>query len=1042
MGTQDGTVSGAYHIFPDPVTTPPGGLPFSNIGPAVSAGSNSGLIEVVLLAEGFTSSQSSLFLDKCIAFTNWLQKTPWFDVLGKTIRVCAVNVQSNESGMDDFRDGANITRDTYFDCAMGDWWQSDPDMISYNSGLAANLCNQYFPSWRAAIILVNSRQGRANANSPYAVVNVRTEDNDDGIAVDKSGDGNERWMNVILHELGHALFGLADEYNSWLGCGEDTDRDQVGWGLEPFEVNVTRESNLNNVKWKHLIKPGAAVAQWNQCEDCPDYENPFANDDDFPDDSISIFEGAQYYHCGLYRPAYQCRMRASRHRHFCLVCMSAIFEELRPLLPSSAAVTAEPKILRRLQACVGQDDALKHHFRIANLGNAFVNIRLQASHPAVELTPVGATPLLPGQFLDCTATLTQQNSVIPETAVTIDIVDDNDNANLFSLPVDISVCTPQFRRHIMGGVRVNESTNRYELDFGRVVSGHTTHNKIRIVNLRTCCSEQLEATVSITNLPNPALSIPAGQVNPLILPAAARSGDQPDGSIWVSFFADASLSTGSFSDTITVSYNGGGSDTIDVKAEVVPQLPIDVMLAVDRSGSMSQQTVSNGPTRIEAVIDAIDQFVHLIRDDDSIGLLRFNQNAVNQDILVGLDTAGPIGGSGARQQVLDSLDPADSDLLLPSGGTSLGQGGLLSIQLLNNAATSRRATIMLTDGEGNQPPSAQQAVAAAISTDPQQWFYIIAIETDEISEELTQVNRMDPRQDSDGNVIGPAAQVLVTGTLAADREFILHKFYTQILADETGQAFVVDPVYDLAAGQSVMIEFAFAEVDYGADIIVVAHPSDKYLILSLVSPDGEEFRFNLGDSTDSSGNVRRIQGESGKWKGFRCRFPVKPNSTYAGYWKLLIHNHESSSDMRATLMVTADSDLRLDGWASQKATSPGVPIDITLKPTLFDRPVALNEPVRMTVTKPDETRQTIYLARQPDGTYFARYRQTDALGHYHFNASVSAKSSSGINLTRERHLTGFIAKTRIKKGKFPKRPIAKPLRHWKRLDIRDFLDAF
>lgn len=1041
MGTQDGTIAGAYYIFPDPDSPPSDGLPFSNIGPALAQDSNSGLVEIVLLAEGFTSSQSSLFLDKCIAFTNWLQKVPWFDVLGPTIRVCCVNVSSTQSGMDDFRDGANITRATYFDCAMGDWWQSDPNMISYNGGLASDVSNQYFPSWRTAIILVNSTQGRANARSPVAVVPVRTQDDDDGIAVDTSGEGNEKWMNTILHELGHSLFGLADEYNVWLGCGVDTDRDEVGWGLEPFEPNVTRESNLSNVKWNSYIKPGSPVALWGQCEDCPDYDNPFANDDDFPDDSISLFEGAQYFHCGLFRPAYQCRMRSSRHPHFCQVCLSTIFQELRSLLPSSATITAEPKTLPALQACVGQDDSLLRHFRIANLGRNTATVRIEADHSEIQTTPVGLITLVPGQFLDCSAKLSLQTAVIATTPANINIINNADDSIMFNVQVDMAVCNPRARMRLRGGVVWNSSASRLELDFGRIVSGHTSFQEVRIINRRTCCSEPLQATVTITNLPSVALSIPAGQINPVNLFAAPRTGEQPSASVWVSFTADASLSAGSFNETITVTDASGNSETIEVLAEIVPQLPIDVMLAVDRSGSMSQQTISNGPTRIDAVIDAIDQFVHFVRDNDEIGMLRFNQNASSsQDLLVDLGVAGAVGGNGTRQDILNSLDPTDSSLLLPGGGTSLGLGGLLAVGRLNNGSTQRRATIMLTDGEGNLPPSALAAVTAAINADPVQRFYIIAFETEQMSEELAQVNRMDPRVDDDGNVTGPAAQILITGTLAGEREFILHKFYTQILADETGQAFVVDPVYDLASGQSTVIEIGFSEIDYAADIVVCAHPSDKYLTLVLISPMGQQYNFDIDDGPGGTGNVQRVQGTSATWKGFRCSFPIKEKQDHVGYWKLVINNQGSDSAMRATLLVTAQSDLKLQGWVYQGAHTPGVPMDITLNPTLFDQAVSLLEPVQVAVTKPDETQDIVTLERQDDGKYVARYRNTDGVGNYHFNALVYAKSAQGMTVTRERHMTGFIAKKKIQKGKFPKRPDLKPHKNWKLVQIKDFIN--
>jgi len=44
-----------------------------------------------------------------------------------------------------------------------------------------------------------------------------------------------------------SAFGLADEYELWVGCGVDTDRDhhQV---LEPASANVTIDSNPQTIK--------------------------------------------------------------------------------------------------------------------------------------------------------------------------------------------------------------------------------------------------------------------------------------------------------------------------------------------------------------------------------------------------------------------------------------------------------------------------------------------------------------------------------------------------------------------------------------------------------------------------------------------------------------------------------------------------------------------------------------------------------------------------------------------------------------------------
>jgi len=47
----------------------------------------------------------------------------------------------------------------------------------------------------------------------------------------------------------------------------------------------------------------------------------------------NLFEGADYFHCGVYRPEFDCRMR-NINRPFCAVCQQVIVKKLTPFLPS------------------------------------------------------------------------------------------------------------------------------------------------------------------------------------------------------------------------------------------------------------------------------------------------------------------------------------------------------------------------------------------------------------------------------------------------------------------------------------------------------------------------------------------------------------------------------------------------------------------------------------------------------------------------------------------------------------------------------------
>ena len=68
------------------------------------------------------------------------------------------------------------------------------------------------------------------------------------------------------------------------------------------------------------------------CSACDDRDNVLSDDT-----IIGLYEGAGYYHCGYYRPAYTCKMRNSS-KEFCRVCVDGIAEILREFIPDEPTV--------------------------------------------------------------------------------------------------------------------------------------------------------------------------------------------------------------------------------------------------------------------------------------------------------------------------------------------------------------------------------------------------------------------------------------------------------------------------------------------------------------------------------------------------------------------------------------------------------------------------------------------------------------------------------------------------------------------------------
>jgi hypothetical protein len=155
---------------------------------------------------------------------------------------------------------------------------------------------------------------------------------------------------VFVHELGHSLAGLADEYYSAEVAYQYPDGEPV----EPERPNVTAVRDRDKLKWRDLVEPDTPIpTPWDQkkydavsgarqtglrkleshqakSEEIQRVysdlktntkkllaEEPFAG-------KTGAFEGAHYRAKGLFRPEVDCLMFSQNRNQFCRVCVRAI----------------------------------------------------------------------------------------------------------------------------------------------------------------------------------------------------------------------------------------------------------------------------------------------------------------------------------------------------------------------------------------------------------------------------------------------------------------------------------------------------------------------------------------------------------------------------------------------------------------------------------------------------------------------------------------------------------------------------------------------
>jgi len=229
--------------------------------------------------------------------------------LRRSIDVYRIDVTSTDSGPDDPMTGnctgTGAVRKTYFDstfCSGG-----VPRLLGGNVDTVVATAKNKVPSWGAAIVLVNTTKAGGQANVENRVCFASPID-----------------LDTVIHELGHAGFGLGDEYEYWLGCDSgETDRNNHP-SMEPSYPNVT--VTKSPLKWAKFVTVSPTPLMKNPDPDCKKCDERKST---LPPDTVGLFEGADSYHCGAYRAQYDCKMRTFGKR-FCVVCQNRIINMVAP----------------------------------------------------------------------------------------------------------------------------------------------------------------------------------------------------------------------------------------------------------------------------------------------------------------------------------------------------------------------------------------------------------------------------------------------------------------------------------------------------------------------------------------------------------------------------------------------------------------------------------------------------------------------------------------------------------------------------------------
>lgn len=256
---------------------PNGSLNYTTI---LNNGATTSKYDIVFIGDGFTTSEQALFNQKVDEAVEALRNlTPYRDAMC-SFNVWRVNVISQESGVD--KPAQGITRNTALDCRYGNPPAEAERCIRSDSPAKCYEAAGYAPAYDAVFVLVNDTQWGGCA----------------GGLVFSSISPN--FHQIITHELGHKVGGLADEYDCYVCDGSDSGRNYT-FG-EPSEVNLTANTNRTTTKWADLILPTTPI---------PTTTGPAG--------TVGLWAGGGYYATGIFRPQQSCQMRTAS-QPFCAVC--------------------------------------------------------------------------------------------------------------------------------------------------------------------------------------------------------------------------------------------------------------------------------------------------------------------------------------------------------------------------------------------------------------------------------------------------------------------------------------------------------------------------------------------------------------------------------------------------------------------------------------------------------------------------------------------------------------------------------------------------
>jgi hypothetical protein len=285
-------------------------------------------VDLVILGDGYTEEEMDKFRKDATRLSSFLMNAEPFSKRATDFNIRAIETPAAESGVS--KPHHNIYRRSPLSAHYSSF-DSERYVLAYDNRTIRDLASAV--PYDLMVILVNERTyGGGGIYNLYTTVSA----------------DNKFAEYIMIHEMGHHMAALADEYYT-----SSVSYEVPAVTVEPWETNITAMFDKNNLKWKDLVDDDTPLpTPWNKeafdkagyaiqkerdslrkamvTEDVMEalFMRQMEQEDGFFSaekyrDKTGAFEGAGYLAKGLYRPQIDCIMY-TRHLVFCKVCSRSI----------------------------------------------------------------------------------------------------------------------------------------------------------------------------------------------------------------------------------------------------------------------------------------------------------------------------------------------------------------------------------------------------------------------------------------------------------------------------------------------------------------------------------------------------------------------------------------------------------------------------------------------------------------------------------------------------------------------------------------------